>query len=111
MSKSMRKKISHCHKLVAETAQAMAHELYDTMMQDNVWYDCWKEKNPGATGKAMEARFVNANWGKLVENARATLAQMLAGGLDESLKEEIMEALCLDHTLIRGRKNPSFVMN
>jgi hypothetical protein len=93
----------HAHKLIAETAVGMAHELYDTMMRDNQWYDLWKKQNPGLGAKALETRFVKKNQGKLLSAARHTLAGMLAHPIDEGLKTIIMEALMLDNTLIRGR--------
>ena len=96
---------SHCHKLIAETAQAMAHELYDTLMHNNQWYARWRKNNPGASAKALESRFVARNWGKLVPGARATLAGMLNGPTDQTLKEQIYEALLFDSTLTRGRGN------
>jgi hypothetical protein len=94
---------AHVHELVAATAKDMAHELYDTLMQDNVWYDAWKKQNFGASVSALESRFVNKNWGKLVNQARATLAHMLTCTSDEHLRETIYEALQLDQSLIRGR--------
>lgn len=94
---------SHAHRLVHETAVAMAHELYDTMMQDNAWYRIWKQSNPGLDKKALELRFVEKNLSRLLPQARATLAGMLRTTQDENMKEEIYEALVLDATLIRGR--------
>lgn len=94
---------AHCHKLVAETAKDMAHNLYSDLMANNQLYSAWKTQNPGLTGKALENRFVAKNWGKCLEAARAMLALMLRGPCDESLKSTIHEALVLDATLIRGR--------
>jgi hypothetical protein len=42
--------------------------------------------------------------------ARATLGALLREPIDEKVKDEIVEILALDQTLIRGRKNPSVVM-
>lgn len=81
----------------------MAHELYDTMMQDNLWYDLWKKKNPGKNAKALEQAFVDKNLSLLLPQARATLAAMLRNTMDPKVEEEIYEALTLDATLIRGR--------
>jgi hypothetical protein len=95
---------AHCHKLLAETAKAMAHELYDKMMLDNEWYAIWKRRNPGANALALESRFVAKNWGKLVPQARAILGQMLGNpSLDPSQAEQIYDALVLDNSLVRGR--------
>jgi hypothetical protein len=96
---------SHAHFLVKETAEAMGHELYDTMMSDDVWYNLWKKKNPGLRPKELEELFVKNNISKLLPQARATLAQMLRNSHDERLKETIYEALTLDATLVRGRNH------
>lgn len=93
----------HAHWLVRDTALAMAHELYDTMMQDDTWYDLWKKRNPGKNAKALEKAFVDKNLSLLLPQARATLAAMLRSTMDPNLEAEIYEALTLDATLIRGR--------
>lgn len=95
----------HVHKLVHSTAVSMAHELYDVMMLDNIWYGLWKRQNPGIGAVGLADRFVARNLSRLVPQARATLAGMLRTTTDECLKEEIYEALLLDNTLIRGRNN------
>jgi len=94
---------AHAHKLVAATAEAMAHELYDTMMQDNEWYRIWKARNPEMGAKELEEEFVRKNLSRLLPQARAVLAAMLRNPGNEGLKEEIYEALVLDASLIRGR--------
>jgi hypothetical protein len=91
--------------MVRDTAEAMAHELYDHMMHDNKWFKAWKRQNPGLGAKALEERFVARNLSTLLPQARATLAGMLASSLDPDMKEKIYEALTLDATLIRGRAN------
>lgn len=104
------KKLVHAHPLVAETAVAMCHELYDVMMSDNLWYDLWKKKHPGLSPKGLENAFVKKNVNQILPQARATLAGMLAQPIDEGLKERIHEALCLDKTLVKGRANPATVV-
>lgn len=94
---------SHAHKLVKETAVAMAHELYDTLMQDDRWYQVWKRKTPHMTAKQREQAFIDRNLGRLLPQARATLAQMLRSTADVELQNTIYEALLLDATLVRGR--------
>lgn len=102
---------AHCHKLIAETAQAMAHEVYDALMQRNDWYAGWKRQNPGAGSKALESRWVKRTWGTYIASARAQLASMLArNDVSEEMKEQIMEALVLDSSLIRGRANPKQIL-
>lgn len=82
----------------------MAHELYDTVMQNDFWYAYWKKQNPGLEGKALEAKFVARNLARLLPQARATLAQMLQEpGTDPLHKEQIYDALMKDSTLVRGR--------
>lgn len=84
----------------------MAHELYDTMMQDNFWYEYWKNTHPGLSAKSLEREFVQKNMALLVPQAREALAALLRGpegNLDDKQRETIYEALVLDNTLIRGR--------
>ena len=98
-----RRPSKHAHKMVRETAVGMAGALYDTMMGENEWYAAWKAANPGASGEELFRRFLRKNLSKLLPQARATLAGMLATATDERLKEDIYDALLLDKTLIRGR--------
>ncbi len=94
---------THCHKMVAKVAQEAAGELYERLMGDDQFYSEWKRQNPEASAKTLERRFIAKNWGKCIPFARATLALMLRSGIDEGLKSEIVEALCLDATLMHGR--------
>jgi hypothetical protein len=94
---------AHCHRLIADTAKAAAHELYDKLMGSNQLFDEWKRQNPDASPRELERRFVARLWGKCVPVARATLARLLTQAIDPALKEEIYEALCDDATLSRGR--------
>lgn len=89
--------------MVRDTAVAMAHELYDTMMQDDQWYKYWKFQHPDYTSKQLEEAFVERNLATILPQARAVLAKMLRTSTDDRVKEEIYEALTLDATLIRGR--------
>ncbi len=99
-----RQRIAHAHSLVAETAQTMAHELFEKTMQDNGFYSEFLKNNPGRTLGELERMYTAKMWPVLVEQARATLAGMLAKPIDEDAKERIMEALVLDNSLVRGRK-------
>lgn len=94
---------AHCHKLVAETAKALTHELYDRLMGDNRVFAQWKKDHEGMNARQLEDEFVRMNWGKSIPVARTTLALILRGPLDSHLKEQISEALILDNTLVRGR--------
>jgi hypothetical protein len=98
--------ISHCHEMIAETAKALAHEVYDALMQDQVSWKAWRGQNPGLGRKALEARFVAKYWGQSIPAARATLAAMLTGSLPDHLKDQIKDALILDATLISQRRDP-----
>lgn len=88
-----------CHKMVAAVAKAAAGELYDTVMGDNEVFSAWKRQNPGATPKQLELRFIAKNWSKCLPFARATLATMLNGPLEEHLKDQIVDALSKDASL------------
>lgn len=95
------------HKLVVDTAVQMAHELYDSMMMQNQWWEEWKQLNPDASRYTLEKRFVEKNLPLLVPQARAALAKCLAPGqapgLTERQKEEIAQALILDNQLVAAR--------
>jgi hypothetical protein len=103
----MPKQAIYGHKLVVDTAVQMAHELYDSMMMQNQWWEEWKRLNPGASRHTLEQRFVNKNLPLLVPQARAALAKCLqpgqVPGLTERQKEEIAEALILDNQLVASR--------
>ncbi len=97
------RKVAHCHKMIAETAQGMAHVLFDELMARNEIFDQFKEQHPGLSTKEMETLFVTRMWSRLIEPARATLAAMLRGPYSEEMKEDIMDALVRDKSLMRGR--------
>lgn len=100
----MTQKNAHCHKMIREVARAAAGELYDKVMGDNKVFAEWKRQNEGATTKQLEDRFIDRNWGKCIQFARATLATMLRqNNLPEKVKEEILDALVKDASLTRGR--------
>lgn len=97
------KSAAHCHKLIGETALAMTLSLYEEMMRRDEWYASWKKSHPGLGERGLANAFVKKNVGKMVEGARATLAEMLAGNAPETAKDQIAEALILDKSLQRGR--------
>lgn len=103
MSATPNRPSGHAHKLIAATAKAMAHELYDETMRNNEWHKWWKAQYPSDTPQQREARFVNKNAAKLLAAARAMLARRLDLSHDPVEKETIYQALLLDSTLIRGR--------
>lgn len=94
----------HCHPLLRATAIEMAGELYDLMMKNNVQWEEWKKLNPELSTLAQyEIRFLELKWPELIEDARATLAQMLARPIGEDLKLQIHDALVKDEPLRRAR--------
>lgn len=95
----------HCHKMVAETAKAMAAELYEILMYDNQMRADAIAGAPDMTDAQRQTAFVARNWGTLIDQARANLAGMLASpAYDQSTKDAIYDALRLDNTLRYGRK-------
>lgn len=95
----------HCHKLVASVAVNAAFELYETMMGDDLYYSAWKARHPGKSAKALARIFVLANAEKCIPVARATLAcQLRDPTISDEQKELIVEALALDSTLMKGRR-------
>jgi hypothetical protein len=96
----------HCHEMVREVAEAMAHELYADAMRDNNIYDAWKAACPELTPALCEAKFVELLVPLLVKNgaARATLARTLTSNINDDLKARVYEALVLDSHLSRGRR-------
>lgn len=98
----------HAHKLVYETAQEMARALYGDLMRNNVAYAGWKKacesfgddiSNP----LVLERRFLEEVVPHLIEQARATLAEMLGQPINEGLKKSIYDALLKDAPFRAGR--------
>ena len=83
-----------CHQLIADTAKSLARSLYEKMASRS--NEFFKEV-------PSEELFVAKVWPGLVEDARSTLIDMLAGNYPEELKEQIHKAIVLDNTLTRGR--------
>ena len=97
---------AHCHKMVAAVAKEAAGNLYEVVMGDNKVFEEWKRQNPDVTPKQLETRFVEKNWRKCLEFARATLATMLSSStISEKVKDEIVDALVKDNQLVRGRQS------
>jgi hypothetical protein len=98
--------VAHAHEEVTEVAKALAHELYDAVMRDDILYKEWKRQHPGFNSKHLEMAFVKKQYSKCIPAARATLALMLTGSYDEAFKAKVHEALVLDKSLILGRNRP-----
>ena len=99
-----------CHKLVAETAKAMAAELFEHAMQNNARFRAWREVCDAPT-EAIRKRYVQMAYPKLIEQARATLAKLLTTNMDESLKRQIHDALIADNMLRIGRRARGQTLN
>jgi len=98
------------HKLVLETAQKMAHELYDEVMSgSNEMYRGWKERCDAGelTREEGEKLFVQLIAPKLLEPARAILAHMLSDNSLSHLHSEIYEAMLLDNAIRAARVTPA----
>ena len=86
---------SHAHKLVAKTAMEMAQEVYEKSAgRSNEFYEKYPDREA----------YVTSCWALYLDAARATLAQLLTTNMEESLKEQIYDALIKDATLRRGRE-------
>ena len=88
MSKRFKTQV-YCHKLLQETAEAMAQEVYQTLARNNLWF----KAHPN------QKAWVRKHWGNFIAAARATLAEMLARPIDEDQKTLISEALIADNPL------------
>jgi hypothetical protein len=91
----------HCHPLLRATAIEMAGDLYDLMMKNNQQWAEWQKLHPELEGNLaqLEIRFLELKWPELLEDARTTLAGMLAGNASEELKMAIHDALVKDNPL------------
>lgn len=98
--------VAHCHVQIREVAKAAAGELYEKLMGDNRYFEAWQKQHPDASPKELERRFIEKNWPKCVQFARATLAALLRQpDVDEKTKLEIVDVLAKDQSLVRGRVN------
>ncbi len=102
---------AHCHKHIAKVAKELCRASYGELMSHDLLYKHWKMKHPGLASnpKKLEQQFVNQKWGMWIDAARTTLTLLLREPIDEKQKEEIMEILVLDSSLIKGRQNPARV--
>ena len=105
--------MKHVHPLVASTAVDIIMASFETLMGDNRLFSMLKSEaeeklRREATPRELEQHWLERNWGKGVEAARATLARMLdpaaSPGLDNDARERIHVALVLDNSLQMGRK-------
>jgi hypothetical protein len=113
VSPKARKRVRHCHPMIADAALAIVMESYDALMHDDFCWASWKAQHPGASSKKLEDAYLAYNWGKAVEAAREALTRALNPALAPALSEEdrvkIHEALVLDASLKMGRRESAFV--
>jgi len=97
------------HKLVLETAQKMAGELYDEVMCGNEMYAGWKEMTlkRGLSAEQSQRMFVALIAPKLLEPARAILASILSDKSKEHLHATIYDSMLLDNAIRASRLRPS----
>jgi len=82
----------------------MAGELYERLMGDDRFYRAWKRENPGLNSKQLEELFIEKNWKNCIGSARRALVAMLIDpSISEHVKEEVVDVLLKDKSLIRGR--------
>ena len=83
------------HELVAETAKEMAACWYEEAAHDNEFYHFYPKQKI----------FINREWKRFIEAAKATLAQMLGNpATPEYQKEQIADAL-IKHASLPGNIN------
>ena len=73
----------HCHKMIRDTATWLAAEFYEKAAKDNLF----RKQFP-----SQEA-YMADKWGAFVDEAKATLAQMLARPYPDDFKQRVYEAL------------------
>jgi hypothetical protein len=89
-----------CHKQVRNVAMAAAGQLYESMMSNNHFHEEWKRLNPDLDAAKLEKRFIEQNWVRCLEFARATLTLMLTKDeVSQAMKDEIMDILEKDFSI------------
>lgn len=83
-----------CHFLVKKLCVEMAQTTYERLAS---------QSNGFFAANPKSKRWVENSWPIFIEEARATLAQMLERPLPESLKETIHDALIKDARLLHAR--------
>lgn len=96
---------AHCHRQVMDIAKALAGEMYEMLMGNDMFWRIWKKQNPDATRKQLEERFIERNWGRFIGEARKALVMMLKDpSISETAKDQVVDVLEKDDSLIRGRQ-------
>lgn len=99
------RRVSHAHKMVAQTAQEMAKVVWDQIMTTRGdLFDIQKRAHPDMTTAELEEHFCSRLWPTMLDEARGALAGMLRSpSIDPLQAKLIYDALRLDNTLLRGR--------
>lgn len=96
--------VAHCHRQVRDIAKALAGEMYEMLMGNDEFWKVWREQNQDATRKQLEDRFIERNWGRFIGEARKALVMMLRDPtISETAKEQVVDVLEKDASLMRGR--------
>lgn len=100
------KNLQYCHELVRDTAKALAGAIYESAMVHNENYEIWQRMCVDLPKAKHQDEWIRLMWPRMLDDARATLAQMLAGPISEDLKSRIHNALILDSELRRKGHGP-----
>jgi hypothetical protein len=100
-----RKQGIHVHYKVKDLARDLCMASYEAAMANNIVRTAWKARHPNFTERQLQVAWLCKHLAAHVAPARAVLAGMLSGPLDDDAKALIHEALVLDNHLVRGR-NP-----
>lgn len=101
-----KRRVSHAHKMVAQTAQEMAKVVWDQIMTTRGdLFDKQRAANPDMTTAQLEEHFCSVLWPTMLDEARGALAGMLRNpSIDHLQAQLIYDALRLDASLMRGRE-------
>lgn len=78
------------HVLIKKTCMEMAGEYYEYMAKQDLFYARWPDQDA----------YIEIAWPVFIEEARASLAQMLSlPSVPQNWKDDIHEALCKHHDM------------
>ena len=83
------------HRQVMQIAKEMCLALYEQFAKNDEFYKAW----PNAYS------FAKQFWPHFCDEARATMAKILASNENQGLKDSCYDALIKDHSLAPSRKN------
>lgn len=91
--------VRYAHKQVVAVAKGIAHELYESMMSNNIAFATWKKFCGDLKIEEAEAEFVRFATPWLLDDARANLAALLRQPGREHLKDAIHDVLVKDNSI------------